>query len=81
MIVFKRFITVSRKEIYTMIMLAAFALGGILAAQPAAAQSIPNDDFAGSDIKIPIPDILIPAPSGDESNLQINSNTDMNIIP
>jgi hypothetical protein len=54
MIVFKRFIIVSQ-EIYAMIMLAAFALGGILAAQPAAAQSIPNVGFAGSDIKIPIP--------------------------
>jgi hypothetical protein len=42
-----------------MVMLVTFALGGIFAAQPAAAQSIPNDDFAGSDIKIPVPDILI----------------------
>jgi hypothetical protein len=64
-----------------MVMLVTFPLGGIFAAQPAAAQSIPNDDFAGIDIEIPIPDILIPAPSGDASNLQINSNTDMNIIP
>jgi hypothetical protein len=80
MIVFKRFIIVYQ-EIYAMIMLAAFALGGILAAQPAAAQSIPNDGFAGSDIKIPIPDIPILAPSGDASTPQINSNTDMNIIP
>ena len=66
---------------YSMVMLVTFALGGIFAAQPAAAQSIPNDDFAGSDIKIPIHDTLIPAPSGDASNPQINSNTDMNMIP
>lgn len=78
---------VSRKEIYAG-MLAAFAFAGIFAAQPAAAQSVP-DDFAESDIHIPIPDIPklpipdIPrlAPSGDGSNPQINSNTDMNLIP
>lgn len=81
MVVFNRFKIVSRKEIYAIGMLAAFALAGTLAVQPAAAQSMQDDDFAGSDIEIPIPPILIPAPSGDESNSQINSNTDMNIIP
>jgi hypothetical protein len=76
---------VSRKEIYTIGMLAAFALAGIFAAQPVATQSVP-DYLAESDISIPIPDIPKPdipklAPSGDASNPQINSNTDMNLIP
>ena len=69
-----------------MVMLAAFAFAGLFAAQPAAAQSIPNDGFAESDIEmpipnIPIPNIPIPAPSDDASTPQINSNTDVNIIP
>ena len=62
-------------------MIAALAFAGLFAVQPAAAQSIPDNGFAGSDIEIPIPDIPIPAPSGDASTTQINSNTDMNIIP
>lgn len=82
MVVFKRLMTsmIARKEIYAIGMLAAFALAGIFAVQPSAAQSIPDDGFAGSHIEIPIPDIPIQAPS-DASNPQINSNTDVNIIP
>jgi hypothetical protein len=72
---------VSRKEIYAIGMIAALAFAGLFTVQPAAAQSIPDNGFAGSDIEIPIPDIPIPAPSGDSSTPQINSNTDMNIIP
>ena len=76
----------SRKEIYAIGMIAALAFAGLFTVQPAAAQSIPDNGFAGSDIEIPIPDIPIPdipipAPSGDASTPQINSNTDMNIIP
>jgi hypothetical protein len=71
MIVFKRFINVSPKEIYAT---------GIFAVQPVAAQSA-DDPFAGSDIDIPMLDIPIPAPSGDASNPQINSNTVMNLLP
>jgi hypothetical protein len=80
MTVFKRFMDVSRKEIYAIGMLAALAFAGIFAAQPAAAQSVP-DDFAESDVDISIPDIPKLAPSGDASNPQINSNTVMNLIP
>jgi hypothetical protein len=79
MIVFKRFINVSPKEIYAIGMFAAFAVAGIFAVQPVAAQSA-DDPFAGSDIDIPILNIPIPAPSGDASNPQINSNTVMNLI-
>ena len=71
----------SRQEIYAIGMIAALAFAGFFAVQPAAAQSIPDIGFAGSDIEIPIPDIQILAPSGDASTPQINSNTDMNIIP
>jgi hypothetical protein len=79
-IVFTRFSNVSRKEIYAIGILAAFAFAGIFAAQPVAAQSVPGD-LAESDINIPIPDIPKLVPSGDASNPQINSNTVMNLIP
>lgn len=62
-------------------MIAAFAFAGIFVVQPAAVQSAPDEGFATSDIEIPISDILTLAPSGDVRNPQINSNTDMNIIP
>ena len=71
----------SRKEIYTIGMLAAFAFAGVFVVQAAAAQSVPDNDFAESDIDIPIPDVQLPVPSGDASNPQINSNTVMNLIP
>lgn len=74
-----RFINVSRKEIYSIGMLAAFAFAVIFVIQPVAAQNA-DDPFAGSNIDIPILDIPIPAPSGDASNPQINSNTVMNLI-
>lgn len=69
----------SRKEIYSIGMLSAFAFAVIFAVQPVAAQNA-NDPFAGSDIDIPVLDIPITAPS-DASNPQINSNTVMNLIP
>ncbi|MDQ4056299.1 MAG: hypothetical protein M3156_02655 [Thermoproteota archaeon] len=71
----------SQKEIYTIGLLVAFAFAGIFAVQAAAGQSIPDNDFAESDIDIPIPDVQLPVPSGDASNPQINSNTVMNLIP
>jgi hypothetical protein len=71
---------VSRKEIYSIGTLAAFTFAVTFAVQPVAAQST-DDPFAGSDIDMPILDMPIPAPSGDASNPQINSNTVMNLIP